>query len=52
MPIEFKKFSVKKSENTDLAKARQKAASKMNTIENNLNVSETETHFVFTKIRG
>jgi hypothetical protein len=52
MSLDFKKYSVKKSEAMTEQKAIAKAMEKLETFESNLERQDTETHYVFKKIRG
>lgn len=50
--LNFSKYSVKKSEKMTERKAIERAMDKMQTFESNLTRHDTETHYVFKKIRG
>lgn len=52
MSLNFSKYSVKKSEKMTEQKAIAIAMEKMETFESNLKRDDTETHYVFKKIRG
>lgn len=50
--INFKKYSVKKSEKMTEQRAIEKAMKAMDTFEGNLQSDHTDTHYKFSKIRG
>ena len=52
MSLDFKKHSVKKSDAMTEKKAIATAMKKLKTFESNLSRHDTETHYVFKKIRG
>lgn len=52
MSLDFNKYSVKKSDTMTEQKAIEIAMQKLKTFESNLSRHDTETHYVFKKVRG